>query len=174
MSKGTVEYTYRIDIKSFRDILRDKGDMQVTMAIGERMYQLHISATNKLIIFSENQIKLSTTECNYGGVRYWLVCPCCNERTTRLYIVNSHFRCRTCANINYRSQQRTKTDFNYYLPLMEKLAKEVDGDFEVSPAIADFPSKPETMKWKKYFKLHRQFWIYNSKRDRLWLKSLGR
>lgn len=48
---------------------------------------------------------LTTTPCNYGGVRYWFVCPGCNKRVAVVY---SHecdiFRCRHCVGLKYSSQ----------------------------------------------------------------------
>ncbi|OGV95737.1 hypothetical protein A2W24_01135 [Microgenomates group bacterium RBG_16_45_19] len=55
--------------------------------------------------------QLVTTPCNYGGVRYWFICPlvvsgqACNRRVSKLYLPpgGKYFGCRTCHNLTYRS-----------------------------------------------------------------------
>lgn len=57
------------------------------------------------------QVQLVTTSCNYGGVRYWFICPltlnqqACNRRVSKLYLPpgGKYFGCRTCHNLTYRS-----------------------------------------------------------------------
>jgi len=56
-------------------------------------------------------IQLATTPCNYGGVRYWFICPlvvngqACNRRVSKLYLPPGakYFGCRACYNLTYRS-----------------------------------------------------------------------
>jgi len=57
--------------------------------------------------------KLVTTSCNFGGVRYWFVCPLitngmpCSRRVGKLYLPPraEYFGCRHCYNLTYRSQK---------------------------------------------------------------------
>jgi len=48
---------------------------------------------------------VTTTSCNFGGVRYWLGCPNCGKRVGKLYLPpgEKFFRCRTCYNLTYKS-----------------------------------------------------------------------
>lgn len=54
---------------------------------------------------------LTTTPCNYGGVRYWFVCPLivngrpCGRRVANLYLPpgGKYFGCRHCYDLTYRS-----------------------------------------------------------------------
>jgi hypothetical protein len=50
-------------------------------------------------------IRLSDTECNYGGVRYWFHCPRCFRRVAKLYALLGHFACRHCHDLTYTSTQ---------------------------------------------------------------------
>ncbi len=58
-------------------------------------------------------IKLSTTACNYGGLRYWFICPLlkngfpCRNRVTKLYLPpgGDYFGCRHCYELTYQSCQ---------------------------------------------------------------------
>lgn len=58
------------------------------------------------------KIELTTTECNFGGVRYWFRCPLirngyeCNNRVGVLYQADKYFGCRNCADISYQSQRK--------------------------------------------------------------------
>ena len=57
------------------------------------------------------KVDLVTTSCNYGGVRYWFICPLtvnqrvCDKRVSKLYLPpgGKYFGCRICHNLTYRS-----------------------------------------------------------------------
>ena len=52
---------------------------------------------------------LDYTPCNYGGRRVWFLCPICYRRRALLYCgQDGYFKCRNCANLNYRSSQKEK------------------------------------------------------------------
>jgi len=50
-------------------------------------------------------IKLTTTSCNFGGERYWLVCPLCGNKAGKLFRPpeEKYFGCRSCYDLTYRS-----------------------------------------------------------------------
>jgi len=56
------------------------------------------------------KIPLTTTLCNYGGHRYWFICPLykngqfCGRRVGVIYSVDKWFGCRYCADIAYQAQ----------------------------------------------------------------------
>ncbi len=45
----------------------------------------------------EQRIKSSRTSCHFGGFRYWLHCPGCNNRVLVLYDRDHQFKCRVSA-----------------------------------------------------------------------------
>lgn len=47
---------------------------------------------------------ITTTPCNFGGVRYWFVCKFCNRRVGTLYLGKKYFKCRHCLKLTYRLQ----------------------------------------------------------------------
>jgi len=54
--------------------------------------------------------RITSTPCNYGGRRWWFICPlivngcACSRRVGILYIANGkHFGCRHCYNLTYES-----------------------------------------------------------------------
>jgi hypothetical protein len=51
------------------------------------------------------EIYLTTTTPNFGGVRFWFICPLCQSRVRKLYGPpnSAYFFCRTCHNLTYRS-----------------------------------------------------------------------
>ncbi len=58
----------------------------------------------KYIFFEgKYKIRLITTHCNYGGVRYWFECLCGN-RVGILYLGGDFFRCRHCYDLTYSSK----------------------------------------------------------------------
>jgi hypothetical protein len=100
-------------------------------------------------------------DCNYGGKRYFVICPYCHKRFTRLYIVNGILKCRKCGNLNYFSQQKNKR--TYILYQLDCILKELQCKASMeyynksgllSPAyfMAKL-KKPEKMKKTKYKKL---------------------
>jgi len=62
------------------------------------------------------KISLTTTPCNFGGVRYWFICPLsvngvyCGRRTGMLYLASGgrYFGCRHCYNLSYESQNECR------------------------------------------------------------------
>ncbi|MFH1353826.1 MAG: hypothetical protein ABIH36_00905 [bacterium] len=56
------------------------------------------------------RIGLATTPCNYGGMRYWFICPLtkggrhCGRRVGVIYSIGKWFGCRHCGEIAYNSQ----------------------------------------------------------------------
>jgi hypothetical protein len=80
-------------------------------------------------------IPLVTTSCNFGGYRYWFLCPgiipneTCEKRVGVLYIVNNVIACRHCHNLTYESRN-VSGKFKSFgkitsIPYIEDLAKEV-------------------------------------------------
>lgn len=55
--------------------------------------------------FVELRLTLATTKTNFGGFRYWVLCPRCGRRSAKLYLPSGglHFRCRRCYNLTYQS-----------------------------------------------------------------------
>jgi len=60
------------------------------------------------------KVKLTTTPCYYGGLRYWFICPLttngipCNKRVGVLYKKGDYFGCRHCYDLTYRSKNENR------------------------------------------------------------------
>ncbi len=56
------------------------------------------------------RVELTTTPCNYGGKRYWFICPLskneryCGRRVGVLFSIGKWFGCRHCGEICYAVQ----------------------------------------------------------------------
>lgn len=58
------------------------------------------------------KIRLESTPCNFGGRRWWFICPlvvdgyACSRRVGALYLGGGkHFGCRHCYDLTYQSSQ---------------------------------------------------------------------
>ena len=64
-------------------------------------------------------IELTSTPCNFGGERWWFVCPLivngrrCNRRARIIYIPYGavYFGCRKCHRLSYDSRQLSRNPF---------------------------------------------------------------
>ncbi len=59
----------------------------------------------------DQSIKLVRSNPNFGGVRWWFVCPRCARTVSKLHRPSnsSHFLCRDCHDLNYESAQISRT-----------------------------------------------------------------
>ncbi len=63
------------------------------------------------------KVQLTTTPCNFGGVRYWFICPLskngvyCGRRVAKLYSGPgaNYYGCRHCYNLSYESRNETRS-----------------------------------------------------------------
>lgn len=55
-------------------------------------------------------IDLTTTQPNFGGVRYWFICPYCGKRVGTLYQTGFSFVCRNCIGLRYKLEYRNKLE----------------------------------------------------------------
>jgi hypothetical protein len=57
-------------------------------------------------------VRLAQTRCNYGGSRYWFICPLskngsyCGRRVGVLFSIGKWFGCRHCGDIAYAAQMK--------------------------------------------------------------------
>jgi hypothetical protein len=62
------------------------------------------------------KVRLTTTPCNFGGIRYWFICPLskngiyCGRKVAKLYKAPGadYFGCRHCYNLSYESRNETR------------------------------------------------------------------
>lgn len=125
----------------------------------------NIHSVKDYIKFNDHKVKVTTTSPNYGGVRYWLVCPICDKRKGTLYAVKSVMACRNCAKLYYPLQENTVqrdsiSQFLYYDHLLSKARTNLNPKFKwafysylrYDPITLSLHNKPKGMHWKTYNK----------------------
>jgi hypothetical protein len=95
-------------------------------------------------------VYLQTTNCHYGGVRYWFTCPAvgCGRRVALLYLADKYFACRHCYQLAYRSQRETIDD------RAASRADKIRNKLHWQRGIFNLQGyKPKGMHWKTYHRL---------------------
>jgi len=79
-------------------------------------------------------VALTTTRPNYGGLRWWFLCPIrdrsgrvCGRRAGKLYMPagEAHFGCRVCHELTYQSHQEHRCGLGLLGPLAERTGRRV-------------------------------------------------
>ena len=103
------------------------------------------------------RVNLVTTPCQYGGKRYWFICPLtsngqyCGRRAGTLYNLGKYFGCRHCGNITYASQKASGSYKGFVsIPDIDKAKDAIKRYY--------YRGKP-TRKYKKFLKLDEKFAI---------------
>ncbi len=80
----------------------------VDMTAEEPYAQFNYTTTNKNGDSTKHEYiaYLVSTDCNYGGIRWWFACPVCGLRVGVLYMApgDTRFYCRHCNNLSYHSR----------------------------------------------------------------------
>lgn len=106
-------------------------------------------------------VKLQTSVCYYGGVRYWFTCPLvgCGRRVALLYLGDKYFACRRCYHLAYKSQRKTAND--RIIHKADKIREKLNWQRGI---LNPSGSKPKGMHWKTYRRLvaEHDFYTYQS------------
>lgn len=95
-------------------------------------------------------VKLATTPCTYGGLRYWFTCPAigCGRRVALLYLGDKYFACRHCYQLAYESQR--EPDYDRHARRADKIRKRLEWE----PGILNGDGgKPKGMHWRTFERL---------------------
>lgn len=164
-SKRTTESQHRIDVR----LLRKWGYLNGSMFVGTWSWSCGGNPTGSInyrvdserMVLSyrhrarrgewesvEQTIHFDLTPCNYGGRRYWFLCPRCYRRVAVLYGAGKYFYCRHCYGLTYASQQERLGD------RMMRKARNIRKRLDSNNTVFDlFPLKPKGMHWKTYERL---------------------
>jgi hypothetical protein len=76
----------------------------------------------------DQRIELTTTRCNFGGVRYWFLCPCCSRRVGALYKApgGARFMCRHCNDLSYWSRNRSRRSGFAAIVILVRATKQIE------------------------------------------------
>jgi hypothetical protein len=85
--------------------------------------QLHLQFNHRG--YMRQEIPLVHTKPNYGGIRWWFLCPKCSRRVSRLYKPSQAycFFCRHCHDLTYESAQLSGTKMR---KVVQATARKVD------------------------------------------------
>lgn len=96
------------------------------------------------------RVYLSTTDCHFGGKRYWFLCPAqgCGRRVAKLY-VGGIFACRHCYALAYESQREKAYD------RLARRANKIRRKLDWKPGILNGRGwhKPKGMHWETFSRL---------------------
>jgi len=106
------------------------------------------------------QVSLCQTPCNYGGRRYWFVCPKCKRRCGTLFFVGKLFLCRKCGRVLYYSQTF-------------KIVSGADLDRAFSEIKRSYYKGKPTRKYRKYLRLERKEGVQSSELLGKWAVKFG-
>ena len=104
-------------------------------------------------------LPFEATYPNYGGLRWWLVCPWCGRRRSDLYMLrpNGPVWCRLCHGLRFYTQR-----INRYWRLNRRLDRcwlKMGGS---QRGMANWPPKPKRMHWGTYSRLQEEWERINS------------
>lgn len=97
-------------------MLAKQGALPVSMRL---QYTATNSTTNGDPRACDYWVSITSTPCNYGGVRFWFICPgwkngvACRRPRRKLYLSPSGhvFACRVCHELTYESRQKSGSLF---------------------------------------------------------------
>ncbi len=96
------------------------------------------------------KVRLTTTRPNYGGRRWWFVCPARGCRTAKLYLAagGDWFVCRQAYGMAYRSQNERPEDRQ--ASRVHQLRRKLGGEAGFDQPM---PPKPKGMHWNTYYRM---------------------
>jgi hypothetical protein len=156
--KTTVEECLKLDVGRFSKTvclvpgINSSGKLTWTNSRGEQILSLHYSLEPKaedwamfnldtLMTTNNNgvvieSIPLQGTIPNFGGMRWWFLCPLvksgatCNRRVNKLFLLprGEYFGCRACLNLTYESAQTHDARVNKLMRNPLALIEEIESE----------------------------------------------
>jgi hypothetical protein len=116
--------------------------VKLSYTVGEKSYEYLVS--------------VDKTQPNYGGVRYWWICPNqnCKRRVRILYLRGGYFLCRHCQNLTYKSSQAGDDLSGRIIDQMYAIRRKLGADGGI---VDPLPDKPKGMQNRTYFRLLAQY-----------------
>lgn len=121
-------------------------------------------------------LELERVRSGFGGSRAFWLCPCCGRRVRFLYFKRRGFVCRSCAKLNYQSQQRTKSSINHFRDGMRLATEKLHWAPLIDVVPMDFPymspGRPRYMHRTTYRQLLARYQRYQEKYQRDSLREM--
>lgn len=137
------------------DWSQNKSSVSIEVSTSNKYLRIYYTQTNRDTQEKKDfdyKIPLVTTSCNYGGARFWFICPWyksgvyCGRRVGVLYKDGDYFACRHCYNLTYASRNlsgKYKMFGNVTAPNVDKARERVK--------ITHYKGKP-TRKYLSYLR----------------------
>lgn len=98
-------------------------------------------------------IETTSQRCNYGGLRYFFICPNCGKSVIRLYYHDDRLVCRKCTGGRYWTENRAKG---------ERIERKIEA---IRAKLGTQGTKPKGMHSKTYERLTHELESLNQKSD---------
>ncbi|WP_028490223.1 hypothetical protein [Thiothrix lacustris] len=100
---------------------------------------------------------VTSTRCNYGGLRYWWQCPKCGRRVSILYALPWQFKewaCRHCHEAVHESSRagRYRREYNKATGLYLRYSRKRPDELRPFDFL-NMEDKPKGMHWKRWIKI---------------------
>lgn len=110
--------------------------IEVSTMDGDGYLRIHYTQTDRDTNEKKDfdyKIPLTTTQCRYGGKRYWFTCPWyksgryCGRRVATLYKDGDFFACRHCYDLTYSSRKSNRRNNFFALFNVLTLQQRMEG-----------------------------------------------
>ncbi|MDE6881003.1 MAG: hypothetical protein K2P20_06545 [Oscillospiraceae bacterium] len=162
---GTVEATPQVD--SY-DLAQGWGNAFCGGKLIDTYHDPAYGECSLLLPGREEPVEIATSSKRngFGGSQAFFLCPACGGRARYLYQTGADFLCRKCAQLNYRSQQATRSGSMYFYRKGVALAEKHLGTW-LHPDGFSFcgwlPERPRYMHQTTYRKYLARFLRYRKK-----------
>lgn len=116
----------------------------------------------------EQTVFFDWTPCNFGGYRYWFLCPGCGRRVAILYAAGKYFLCRHCYRLTYASSQESGLD--RLMRKSRKIRRRLGASEALSTPIV---CKPRDMHQRTFNELRIEVMRIENKINQMMAKQLG-
>ena len=112
------------------------------------------------------KVQLTTTPCNFGGVRYWFICPLskkgvyCGRSVGKLYCPPgaNYYGCRHCYNLSYESRNESRLGRIGQLGYILKVERQIE---ELSSRVKrSFYAGRPTRKYRRLIRMQNRLNAY--------------
>lgn len=165
--KQTVEETISLYVQTFKDCL-DNRTITCSWNDGKSKISVITKGDHIHLLYKVNEesvatrVDLDKTKVGFGE-RLWFNCPCCAERTARLYFVGKEFFCRDCHKLTYLTCQESGDALDYLGLKIRRLQKKLGMG---KPEIYETPIfKPKNMHYKTFTNLRNELVRIQGDRD---------
>jgi hypothetical protein len=111
-------------------------------------------------------IPIERQSCNYGGFRYFLHCPKCNQRMRMLYCKDGFFSCRKCLNLGYYKQRLIASERCLLMGV------EVKDSVKIRGGSIEQNTKPKRMRRTTFEAKKTRYRMYEDKYEQACIKEL--